>query len=420
MLVPLRLLQPGEDARELSRAGIEAWAPVPRSSYFASTLGNIYNAKTGKYPRQSTSSTGYRVVGPHQVHRLVMAAFEGARGPHVIVHHGGAAGEAHDRADNRYHNLSYISRSQHAQDAYEAGEMRTRTRAPVVSLSKEQQRDVLDQVVLGSMTLAEAAVRLHRSSGWIHAHAAHHRAEQQLPVVPFLSPSERQQAREAAQRGEETTWQPWPGHPEHEISNLGRVRSRFTGKILRPGRSREYLKMPCGGHLHVAMIRAYGDPCPFEGAIVRHFPDPDKRNCAASNLRWGSYADSGEDSREQALLPAGNRHAKVKIPDETILEGFRLAVEKKWTPAQFYAFTGIDQGNGTRILDGSARPHLSRPEGFYEHFAKFKLRKIPNLGPRVTELLRQGASVADIAEEFGISYQHVHYYLVKLRKEKAR
>lgn len=117
-------------------------------------------------------------------------------------------------------------------------------------------------------------------------------------------------------------WLPIPGF-EHcgEVSNLGRIRSRF-GKIRKTivsntGYDRVGLKKIGGKNttyviLHRLVALAF---CPgFEDGLTVNHIDGDKRNNAASNLEWVNLKNNVRHAYRIGLR--NNNHRKPMIPHE--------------------------------------------------------------------------------------------------------
>jgi hypothetical protein len=94
-------------------------------------------------------------------------------------------------------------------------------------------------------------------------------------------------------------WRP-THHPDYDVSNLGRVRSRARGglRILRPGRSSSgYWSVAFGRgksqSVHVLVAAAFIGPCP-PGQECRH-KDDNRANARADNLEYGKRIDNIHD-----------------------------------------------------------------------------------------------------------------------------
>lgn len=353
---------PGMDARELAKKETEVWSPVEEGRLYASNLGTLYNPKTSRTVG-AIGSEGYLVYRGKQVHRLISAAFDGPLSLSILVHH-----KDHQRTNNRLDNLERVDRATHAKDEAYSGERRHRSgvAAPLPDDAAEWVR----RVAAGEVSQREALRALGRSPAWLHFAVSRHRAAP-LPAFPPLTPDERASALQAAQRSEEIYWRPAPVDPEYEVSNLGRVRSRLTGKIRKfdGGRYPRFRSMG----VHQAVMMLYGPPAPFPDALVRHYPDPTPSNCSIANLRWGDAQDNAEDSIVQGLLPRkvdpsapyparpGRGRYHSHLHEGKVSEGLTLTVQNRWTSGQLAEFLGVSQPTASQILNGRTWLHVPRP-----------------------------------------------------------
>lgn len=133
---------------------------------------------------------------------------------------------------------------------------------------------------------------------------------------------------------EEEEWRP-THHPDYEVSNLGRVRSRaprggdlWRGvfrvpaepRILRPGRTAQgYYSVVIGGRagrselVHRLVAAAFIGPCP-PGQEVRH-KDDNRLNAHWLNLEYGTRAQNIND-----CITRGRFNRPIKIPDTVVKE----------------------------------------------------------------------------------------------------
>lgn len=109
-------------------------------------------------------------------------------------------------------------------------------------------------------------------------------------------------------------WRPVPGWEGlYEVSNLGRVYSDHTGRILRPGMNRRHLHVSLYGHgnggkshrVHRLVMEAFVGPLP-DGQEVRHLDDNPNNNCL-NNLVYGTRSENMLDR-----VSNGTHHNSVK------------------------------------------------------------------------------------------------------------
>jgi hypothetical protein len=107
--------------------------------------------------------------------------------------------------------------------------------------------------------------------------------------------------------------------PDYAVSDLGRVKSlarvvqrlnrwgtvsrhSVRERVLKLGKRSGYLLASIHVsdyqttiYVHQEVMRAFGSPCPFPGAFVRHLND-DRADSRLDNLAWGSQADNMADA----------------------------------------------------------------------------------------------------------------------------
>jgi hypothetical protein len=175
-----------------------------------------------------------------------------------------------------------------------------------------------------------------------------------------------EEARLLCVQGEEV-WVPAVGLFGREVSNFGRIRNPETERVQKvvPEKRSGYVKVLDGPLLHRVVLLSFDD-APFDGAIIRHTPDPDRANNALTNLRWGTYKDNGEDTKKDGRTLTGEKHPRATMTDAQVEEGMRLYAENGWTTQQLSDFLpgNIGQGNASDIVNGKIWGHVPRPPGF--------------------------------------------------------
>jgi len=346
------------DPRLLALQNIEVWEPVPGTSYEASNLGRLRNPKTGNFVGTCLLKNGYLSLPGMLSHRAILAAFDGPQPPRVVGRH-----LDNDRSNNTLPNLAWGTRAENAADTGAAGRWRSRNGA-VAFTSAEDQKAVIDLVLSGDMTHKEAAAAARRSVGWVQG-----KVRQRRNPVPTQrqSPYTVAAARTLAENGTEV-WVPTVGIGGFEVSNFGRARSAKTKHVrtISPDTPGGYLRLH-DALLHRVVLMSFDDP-PFEGAIIRHTPDPSRLNNALTNLQWGTYKDNGEDTKKDGRTLTGEKHPRATMTDADVEEGLRLYAEKGWTTQELSDFLpgDIGQGNASDIVNGKSWAHVPRPPGFEE------------------------------------------------------
>lgn len=357
----MKLWDKKEDPRSLAAEGIEVWANA--HGYLVSNLGQVFNPETGVLLSGHLGPKGYVSVGGRHVHRLVCSAFCGPSS-HVVDHIDG------NHSNNRLSNLEYVTREENSRRAVNNGQMRDRN-GKVVHPLRADAAAILQKVLNGELSPKEAERLLGRSPVWIYAKVRALRWKG--CTVPPLSFEDRRTAQSDAAEGKETYWRPWPRHPEYEVSNMGRVRSRESGKILSLSRAGTHPSALFAGPVYPAVMELYGPPKPFEGATIRHYPAP--TGDSINNLQWGSYADQGKDSIEQGLIVRGEAHPRAKLSRDKIEAALLKFATSDMTITAFAKDIETDTRNALKVLKGRAWKHAIRSDGVAE-----RLKSIGRIG----------------------------------------
>ena len=152
------------------------------------------------------------------------------------------------------------------------------------------------------------------------------------------------------------------GH--YEVSNLGRVRSAQTGRVLngtldaygyrtwmgsRSQTPRRQLKV------HREVCGAFHGEAPFEGAQVRHLNGVRTDN-RVENLAWGTAAENSADMVRHGNSRRGSRHPWTKYTWEQVSEVRRLAADGL-TPRHISERVGVEHTYVYHLITGRARIH---------------------------------------------------------------
>lgn len=169
-------------------------------------------------------------------------------------------------------------------------------------------------------------------------------------------------------------WRPAVGiEDRYDISNLGRLRRRSTGRIRRPsldGDGRYYHKIVIGGvcrHFatHVLVARTFIGPPP-RGHEVDH-KDGNRQHNDASNLEYVTRQENMRRAAALGLMASGANNASTKYDDETV-----AAIRSSYVPRTFgYRAVaekfGIPITTAQGIINGTSRkfPDLVEDGGEY-------------------------------------------------------
>lgn len=112
-------------------------------------------------------------------------------------------------------------------------------------------------------------------------------------------------------------WKTHPAFPDHEISNLGRVRRYLKPFLMSNG----YPHVSLGGktkrrYLHQLVMEAFVGARPA-GQVTRHL-DGNPQNNALANLAYGTKLENGADVVAHGRSHQGSLHYKAKFSDETV------------------------------------------------------------------------------------------------------
>jgi hypothetical protein len=121
-------------------------------------------------------------------------------------------------------------------------------------------------------------------------------------------------------------WKPIPEFENYEVSSLGCVRNRKTGRLLKfhinkKGYSQVVVSQNCNLRLfrvHRAVAAAFIGPCPKD-LQVNHI-DGDKANNRPENLEYVTDKQNKEHSVRLGLVGRGKRVASTKLTEQQVKE----------------------------------------------------------------------------------------------------
>lgn len=119
-------------------------------------------------------------------------------------------------------------------------------------------------------------------------------------------------------------WKPIAHHPGYHISNLGRVYSSKSGKLLSLYQERDksksqrpkaltvslYTGKHCTSLVHQLVMDAFTGTS--DADVIRHM-DNDPYNNTLMNLRRGSQQDNIDDAWRSKRMPLGDSHPQSKL-----------------------------------------------------------------------------------------------------------
>lgn len=100
-------------------------------------------------------------------------------------------------------------------------------------------------------------------------------------------------------------WRPISGHERYLVSTHGKVMNGRTGRILKPGLIKGYLKVTLTERaqrlVHRLVLEAFVGPCP-DGMQCLH-GDGNHSNNNLDNLKWGTPAENAVDRHTHGTMP---------------------------------------------------------------------------------------------------------------------
>ena len=147
----------------------------------------------------------------------------------------------------------------------------------------------------------------------------------------------------------------------YQVSDQGRVRSLMRGpRLLKPCAGPSgYLQVTLTGqgrwatHLVHRLVAAAFLPPKTEGQVVRHL-DGDKKNCAKTNLKYGTHQENSDDQILHGTTRKGQDHPMAKLKDEDV----RAIRAASGSNTQIAANYGVSNQLVNRIRKGEIWKHL--------------------------------------------------------------
>jgi len=163
-------------------------------------------------------------------------------------------------------------------------------------------------------------------------------------------------------------WKPVVGWESlYEVSDLGRVRRRTSGRVrnFSPKRSRYYRitlkfnrKRTATKLVHWMVLEAFVGPRP-EGAQALHTNDNPRDN-RLENLRWGTAKENSQDRRRNngGILNTGEANGRAKLRETVVLE-IRKRVERGEKHAALAVEYRVDRTTIRDIASGKIWKHVA-------------------------------------------------------------
>ena len=163
----------------------------------------------------------------------------------------------------------------------------------------------------------------------------------------------------------EEVWRPVLGfEPHYEVSSLGRVRRKETGKILKQSTTYGYrhVTMHAGGkhaqpRVHVVVCAAFHGPRPSPRHQAAH-GDGDRGNNTPLNLRWATPEENAADKRLHGKHLCGELVHGAKLHPSAIEPIRRLLAAHVSAPVIASAF-GVSATAIRSVGHGETWAHLT-------------------------------------------------------------
>ncbi len=166
-------------------------------------------------------------------------------------------------------------------------------------------------------------------------------------------------------------WKEIPRYPGFDVSNFGRVQSRWvTGphariienpRIIKPtpphDETHRYptVSIRTGYDQHKPfsihrLVMMTFNPKPYDGLVCRHL-DGDVLNNRLSNLRWGTYAENMRDRIRHGTIRNGERCHFTKLSDDQVIE-IRNRLDNREKPKVIAEQFSVSRGAISSIKTG--------------------------------------------------------------------
>lgn len=153
-------------------------------------------------------------------------------------------------------------------------------------------------------------------------------------------------------------WKPVVGFEgRYEVSDLGRVRSLLSGRVLKTSLDLNgypiitFKKPKTTIRVHQLVLRAFLGPA--EGRVVRHRKAP-KSNVVLSNLEYGTQKDNAADRRRDGTELFGSAKPFARLSEDRI----SAIREDPRVQREIAAEYGVHQAVISRIKTGKAWRHV--------------------------------------------------------------
>lgn len=212
-------------------------------------------------------------------------------------------------------------------------------------------------------------------------------------------------------------WRTIEEFPKYEVSSIGRIRNRGTGRIMRLApvtKKSGYLGMSFRGvgrtyhrKVHLLVIEAFICKRP-PGLVCRHL-DGNIQNNRVENLKWGTYADNYNDSVLHGTSNRGEKHPKTRMKPADVLKIVELL--PTMPRAEIAKLYGITKHSIFNIVRGRSWQHVTGIKEQKAGSASYELtalrkraelaeQKLKEAEERIRQLDPYGRGVVEASTEF--------------------
>ena len=161
---------------------------------------------------------------------------------------------------------------------------------------------------------------------------------------------------------EQEQWRAVVDRPGYEVSSLGRVRNRRTGRILRQWvAAKRYWYTALGkGYrraVHVLMAEAFLGPKPSPAHEVAHGDGHSLENNVFGNIRWATHTENVHDQKRHGTLHTpcyqGESHPRAKL-SRLIVAELRAATIRRGSLTRLARRYGVDRSTIASAIRGES------------------------------------------------------------------
>lgn len=148
----------------------------------------------------------------------------------------------------------------------------------------------------------------------------------------------------------------------YEFHEDGYVVSRVkpTPKVLKPIKMGMYVGLQLirddglleKAYLHRLICEAFSGPCP-PGMECRHL-DGNRKNNAASNLKWGTRKENDEDRKKHGSIRFGEKNPMAKLDRQKVQEMKQYRETHKESYKKIGAIFGVSTMTAFRAITGQS------------------------------------------------------------------